>query len=159
MQFVSFSVCEARLCVFWQFVFIVSVNMCVCACEYARYCVSVWVRVFLQRWRKWLWPCRTLTWAWRWETKGCSSLSFHMPWQVCVCVCLSLYICVHQHVSMRVSKTHCSLIEFVPAVIHHGAVHFGEYRVLQSRRKSFSSALVLFICVHLSLQAVIWSNG
>lgn len=31
--------------------------------------------------------------------------------------------------------------------------------VLQSRRKSFSAALVLFICVHLFLQAVIWSNG
>lgn len=102
------SISDLCLCVFTVYLY--------CVYLLVWMCVSLFVCVFPARWRKWLWPCRTLTWEWRWETRGSLSLSFHTPWQVCVCVCartlmcVSLHVSVHQHLCVCMcEQAHCSL--------------------------------------------------
>lgn len=102
----------------------------------------------LDRWKKWLWPCRTQTWAWRWETRGSLSLSFHTPWPVRMC-----------HRALASAWTCTLLLVCVPAVMHNATMDFGEYCVLcRVDRGSLTSFPVSFLCLFF-VQVVMWLTG
>lgn len=113
-------------------------------CLICIFCLHARVRACsCDRWRKWLWQCRTLTWAWRWETKGSSSPSFLTPWQVCVCVC---GICLLMSAGVHTcGQSTCSLIGFVPVLMHNAAVNFAEYCALCRAEGGSWSFLSLFL--------------
>lgn len=64
--------------IFWLFI-----NQSTAYLSFTFICLFFLIIVcFTNRWKRWLWLCKILTWVWSWGTRDFSSRSFHMPWQV-----------------------------------------------------------------------------